>query len=357
MKIVIITNYWKGDAGGIKTYLVNLVEAMREKEINVCVFYREGDDPEEFCGGRNKLLFSINCFQQLLKNHPEVIHSQGTWYCLLPGVLYKKLHGCTLVHTFHSDPHKSLVFPGRIFFQALLSNCDCVTFVAKRLQERIVEVEGLSFSKTAITYAGVQTGEVLEGEIERFREQYGISENAVVLLAQAMTTYSLKAEGLKLLLQTLKILRKTYPNIVLIATREGKYSEEVKAFSRKMGVEEHVIFTGNVENPFVPLTLCDIYTHISLGDGLPLALLEAMSIGKPIVATPVGGIPEVIDNRRSALLVEPNVDEVAQAIDTLLNDEKLRITLGHNACTDSKEYTWEKCANKFIEIFRNDRSQ
>ena len=85
-----------------------------------------------------------------------MIHSQGTWYCLLPGVLYKKLHGCTLVHTFYTEPVRKLPLPGMIFFQSLLNACDCVTFVSKRLQERVVEVDGLSFTQTAITYAGVR---------------------------------------------------------------------------------------------------------------------------------------------------------------------------------------------------------
>jgi hypothetical protein len=55
MKIALITNYWKNsDGGGIKTYLVNLVEALQNKGADVSVLFREGDDPEHFCGGRNK---------------------------------------------------------------------------------------------------------------------------------------------------------------------------------------------------------------------------------------------------------------------------------------------------------------
>ena len=222
MKTAIITNYWKNsDGGGIKTYLVNLVDALQNKGADVSVLFREGDDPEHFCGGRNKIAFSFACYRHLQKIRPEVIYSQGTWFCLLPSVIYKKLHGCTLVHTFHTEPDRGLPLPAKVFFQGLLNACNCVTFVSKKLQERIVEVEGLSFSKTAITYAGVRAGEVTEEEVKRFREQYGIGGDAVVLVAQAMTAHPLKAEGLKLLIRAVRILREMYPNIVLIATREG----------------------------------------------------------------------------------------------------------------------------------------
>ncbi|HBH12211.1 MAG TPA: hypothetical protein DDX29_03680 [Clostridiales bacterium] len=315
MKIALITNYWKNsDGGGIKTYLVNLVDALQDKGADVSVLFREGDDPEHFCGGKNKIAFSFACFRQLRQIRPDVIYSQGTWYCLFPGVLYKKLHGCTLVHTFHTEPDRGLPFPARVFFQTLLNACDCVTFVSKRLQERVVEVDGLSFPKTAITYAGVRAGEVTEEEVKRFREHYGIDENAIVLLAIGMTALPYKAEGLKLLIRAVRILRETYPNIVLITTREGKYSEEVKAFAREVGVEEQVIFTGDVENPFVPLKMCDLYTHTPLGEGgVSVALLEAMAMGKPIVATSVGGIPEAIADGENGLLVAPEVDLAAKS--------------------------------------------
>ena len=251
-------------------------------------------------------------------------------------MLYKKLHGCMLVHTFHTEPDRALPLPARVFFQSLLKACDCVTFVSKILQERVCEVYGLSFSKTAITYAGVRAGEVTEGEVERFREQYGIDENAIVLLAIGMTALPYKAEGLKLLIRAVRILRETYPNIVLIATREGKYSDEVKAFARDVGVEEQVVFTGDVENPFVPLKICDLYTHITLGDGLPLALLEAMAMGKPIVATPIAGIPEAITDGENGLLVAPEAEQVAEKIDLLLRDREYAERLG-------------RCAKKTVE--------
>jgi len=354
MRTALITHYWKNsDGGGIKTFLVNLVDALQNKGADVSVLFREGDDLEHFCGGKNKVIFSFVCYRQLCKIHPEVIYSQGMWYCLLPSVLYKKFHGCTLIHTFHTEPDRGLPLPARVFFQRLLNACDYVTFVSKRLQERVVEVEGLSFSKTAITYAGVRAGGVTEGEVERFREQYKISKDAVVLLAQAMTANPYKAEGLKLLIQAVRILRETYPNIMLIATREGDYSEEVKAFAREEGAEEQVVFTGDVENPFVPLNTCDLYTHVTLGEGgVSMALLEAMAIGKPIVATLAGGIPEAITDGENGLLVAPEVEQVALKIDLLLRDREYAEQLGRCAKkTVEENFTWEQAAEKFLQCY------
>jgi hypothetical protein len=91
MKVALITNYWKdSQGGGIKTYLVNLVNEIQSRGIEVNVLFREGVDPQQFNGEMNKMWFSWSCFNQLRKIRPDVIHSQGTWYCLLPGFLYKK---------------------------------------------------------------------------------------------------------------------------------------------------------------------------------------------------------------------------------------------------------------------------
>jgi len=353
MKIALITNYWKNsDGGGIKTYLVNLVDALQSRGADVSVLFRQGEDPEHFCGGKNKIAFSFACYRQLQSVRPEVIHTHGTWYCLLPGVIYKRLHGCKLIHTFHTEPIIKLSLQARFFFQTLLNACDCVTFVSKKLQKRVVEVDGLSFPKTAITYAGVTAGEVSKGEVEHFREQYGIGEDAIILLAQAMTAHPLKAGGLKLLIRAVRILRETHPNIVLIATREGKYSDEVKAFMHEMGMEKYVVLTGNVENPFVPLKMCDLYTHVTLGDGLPLALLEAMAMGKPIIATAVGGIPEAIIDGENGLLVAPDAEQVAEKIDLLLRKRDYAEKIGRCAKKTAEErFTWELAAKRFLSIF------
>lgn len=355
MKVAFITDHWKNSrAGGGKTYFVNLVDAMQDKGVDVSVLFQKGYDPEHFYGGKNKVVFSLSCYKQLRKIRPDGIYTHVGWFCLLPGVIYKKIHGCTLIFTFHTEPLRRLSFPVRIFFQSLLNACDCVTFVSKKLQQRVIDVYDLSFSKTAITYAGVRAREVTDEEVERFREEYGIDDNAVVLLAQTMTEFPLKAEGLKLLIRAVRLLRESYPNIVLIATLEGRYTEDLRAFAREEGVEKHVIFTGDVENPFVPLKICDLYTHITLGDGLPMSLLEAMAMGKPIVATPIGGIPEAITDGKNGLLVAPEIEQIAKKIDFLLRNREYAEELGRCAKeTVEEKFTREQAAEKFLEIFKD----
>jgi len=353
MKVAIITNYWKNsDGGGVRNYVVNLVDNLIEKGIVIRVLFREGEDQENFKEQRNKILFVFSCYQELQKIKPNVIHSHGTWYCLLPGVLYKKIYGCNLIHTFHTEPVKPLPLPGKIFFQYLLNACDCVTFVSKGLQKKIQDIDGFSFPNTAISYAGIKPVKVTNDEIEQFRERFGIKNEAVILLAQAMTAHILKAEGLKILIQSLKNIHEKYPNILLIATREGKYVTELKQFTNSLALERNLIFTGDIENPFIPLEICDIYTHISLGEGLPIALLEAMAMGKPIVATAVGGIPEAVIDGENGLLVAPDARVIAEKIDLLLQNREYAERLGRCAKkTVEERFTWKQAVERFLQCY------
>lgn len=352
--IAIVTPYWKGSpGGGILTYLTGLVEELGNRGITVKVVFKEGIDSRNYWVKGNRFLFPLKAFWVLRRIKPVVVHSQGTWYCLLSGCLYKKAYGARLIHTFHSSPGgQKLPLFGKTFMQFLLNQCDCVTFVSKALKNEVEKIWGINSKNTEITYAGVTPRKVTENELNEFRAKFGLKDDSIVLLAQAFTANKLKAEGAKLLMKAIKILNGKYPNIVLILTREATYSNELRAFAKELGLEDKVVFTGDVNNPYIPLAICDIYTHTPLSEGLPMALLEAMSMGKPIIATDIGGIPEAIKNMDNGILLEPGVDEIAKAIDDLLENRNLANKLGGNAKrTAQQKFTWEQAADKFLKIY------
>ena len=352
MKFAIITNYWKHDGGGIMTYLVNLTDALRTKGADVSVIYRSGNDPENFKTAGNKVLFIFQVYFQLRKIRPDIIQIQFGHYGLIPSVIYKKLHGCVLIYTFHTYPEKRMPSVMKKLYQYLLSNCDSVTFVSKNLLERVMEVDNFSLRNTVISYGGAPYRPVSEAEVSQFMDQFGIKKDALVLLAQAMTTNLLKIEGLKLLFKAVIILRDKHPDIQLIVTREGPYITTIKAVANEMGLKDHVIFTGELTNPFVPLKLCDVYTHITLGDGLPMSLLEAMAMSKPIIATPIGGIPEAIEDGVNGILIRPDPALIAQTIDLLLRDREYAGRLGANAKkTADEKFSWAKAATTFLSLY------
>jgi glycosyltransferase involved in cell wall biosynthesis len=114
------------------------------------------------------------------------------------------------------------------------------------------------------------------------------------------------------------------------------------------------IFFKILEKPFVPLQICDIYTHISLAEGLPLSLLEAMILGKPILATKIGGIPEAITDGVNGILIEPCEEQIIKNIEYLMANRNLARKMGDNAKeTVINNFTWAKTADIFEFIYSN----
>ncbi len=356
------TTYWKGCLGGIRPYLENLVLELEKGGIDVKVVFREGRDPENYKMHEDPLFINrlISAFRLLMEIRPQVIHSHGgMYYYLLAGYIYKKIFGAKIIYTFHTEPEKNdrLPFLKRAGLQILLNRCDNVTFVSKKLETKVREIWGLSFKNSSITYAGVESKEVPESSMKIFRQKFSIRDDSVILLALGLTALSYKAEGLKLLIKSVKNIRDEYPNILLVATRSGRRLDEVKEFTKNEEMEKNVIFTGDIDDSYTAIAVSDIYMHITLAEGgLSIALLEAMSMGKPIIATRVGGIPEAIEDGKNGLLTEPDVDEITEKIVYLLQNKETAEELGRNAKeTVEERFTWKIAADNMRKIYIEDR--
>jgi len=142
----------------------------------------------------------------------------------------------------------------------------------------------------------------------------------------------------------------------------GKLKNEMEQTIREAGFEDRVIFTGSVAHDRVPVLLdaCDILVapHIPLADGSdffgsPTKLFEYMAMGKGIVASRLGQIGDVLNHEETALLVEPgNVNELAEAMERLINSQELRERLGHNARRIAIEkFTWRHNARRVLDAY------
>jgi glycosyltransferase involved in cell wall biosynthesis len=92
----------------------------------------------------------------------------------------------------------------------------------------------------------------------------------------------------------------------------------------------------------------------SLSEGFPVTILEAMASGLPVIATRVGGVPEIIENNVNGYLVETeNPQEIAEALLKLLQDEQLRKYISGNSRKKAEKYRWDKVAATLEEIYQN----
>lgn len=142
--------------------------------------------------------------------------------------------------------------------------------------------------------------------------------------------------------------------LVLHIGGNGKI-EELESRIKRYGLTGTVVYEGFVsgEKKAALLHSCDAFILPSYTEGLPVSILEAMSYGKPILATPVGGIPEVVRANENGMLFQPGDKEGMYLVLTqLLNDRELRIHMGGNSFRFIQSYFPDKVSGKLACLYR-----
>lgn len=132
---------------------------------------------------------------------------------------------------------------------------------------------------------------------------------------------------------------------------EGDYPERLRRLASELGIADRVHFAGHQDDVYPWFDACDIVVHASFGEPFGLVLVEAMALGKPLVATAAGGPTEIVEDGESGLLVPPGDHEaMATAISRLLDDEGLRQRMGAAASTQAELFDERAMTARFSAI-------
>lgn len=354
MKLALITRYWlESPGGGIREYNKNLIRELENQGVETFVIFIEGKDKDNYQLSSNKRKFAKEALEVLQKENPDVILCQDGWFCELPAVRYRKRNkDCKILVLFHTSFESELSPHKKLINNHLVNKFDRVGFVSKGLEENVKEIAGLNIKcPTFILYAGAKVKEPKKRAVKKFKEEFGLEDGHVYLLGLGLTSLPGKRDGAKLLMDSLKLVIKEYPNVFLVLTREGKFVPELKKYATERGIRDHIIFTGDVDDPYAVIEACDIYSHITFSDGLPIALLEVMAFGKPIVASNLFGMPEAIENGKEGILVENNKKVIVKALRNVISDMELQEKLGKAARKRvESQFTWNRTALNLLEL-------
>ncbi len=253
--------------------------------------------------------------------HPEVIHNHmyraevvGTRAALLLGE-----RGCqrpAVISTVHSSRIRCV--DDREQLRQLTPLIDRLIVVSKAIERKIRE-EGRFGAPVSLIYNGV--------DLQRYNHQqpcctlhdeYHIPEDAQIVGVVAR----LEAEkGHRTLIDAWPDVLAAVPNAWLLIVGEGSERDALEAEAATLGVSERVVFTGRREDMPAVTAALDVAVLPSYREAQGLSVLEAMALSRPVVASRVGGIPEMIEDGVSGLLVPPNdCTALAAAIIRLLKD-------------------------------------
>lgn len=181
-------------------------------------------------------------------------------------------------------------------------------------------------AKTKTVYNGVDPSAFLsQPDRQNIRQELGITQGPVLVTIGRLT----EQKGHHYLLQAFPDLLETWPQLSCVFVGDGELYGALQRMAKDLGVERACRFVGVREDIADILAAADLFVLPSLSEGFPFVLLEALAMGCPVVASRVNGIPELIEDHKTGLLVPARDPQaLATAIRELLSDSAAASTMG-----------------------------
>lgn len=278
-------------------------------------------------------------------------------YTIPAGTAGKKL---TIIHdvAFLAHPETVTKRTYRWLSRNIRSYCsraEEILTVSEFSRQEIHRYLGIPLEKNQVVYNGVDTEQYhpdySEEQIRASMAKYHVNGHYILYMGTLEPR-----KNIETLIKAYGILKETYaeniPKLVL-AGKKGWLYDSIFQMVQDLGLEKQVIFTGYVEAEDAAPLFCgaEMFVFPSLYEGFGIPPLEAMACGTPVITSDCSSLPEVVG---SAGLMVPPMDAAALAdkMELLITDHKLRARLKQAGIERAKQFTWEASAEKLVQIYK-----
>jgi len=288
-------------------------------------------------GRRIRPLDDVRAFNGLLKLlwrwRPDIVHTHtakagalGRLAAAFYNLLHARAHRCGVVHTFHG--HVFTGYFGRVGSLAvrwaersLARLSDCVITISDAQRHDIVSRFAIAPCDLTVTIPlGLELDELLMRDPGRrgFRDALGFDSSHFVI---GYVGRLVPIKSVETLVKAVALVRRTRSEVRLLIAGDGEERRELEACVRDQGLQDAVRFLGWQTDLASLYATFDLFALSSTNEGTPVSLIEAMAAGVPVVATSVGGIPDVVTDGVTGILCPPGAsDALANAIEGCIND-------------------------------------
>ena len=169
--------------------------------------------------------------------------------------------------------------------------------------------------------------EIEDSKIQNLKEKLQKKDGDVYLITTSRLVYKNAVDDV------IKALKYLPENVHFIVLGVGEEEQKLRILAKEIGVRDRVKFLGLISKEDIPLFLkvSDIFIRVSRSEGFGVSFAEAMAMGLPVIASPVGGIPDFISDMQTGIFASPNSPKsIAEKIKMLLNDKDLMYRIGQN---------------------------
>ncbi|MFQ5812350.1 MAG: glycosyltransferase family 4 protein [Anaerolineae bacterium] len=269
-------------------------------------------------------------YRLMRREKPHIVHTHTATAGLL-GRLAAKLAGVPVIlHTFHGHVLRGYFGPLRskalVWMERFLARLsDCIVTVSEGQRRELAGYGIAPLEKITVVPLGFELEDLLACESHRgeLRRELGLAAEDKLI---GIVARLVPIKNHRLFLQAAKVVAEAVPQARFLVVGDGKLREELEAYARDLGLDGSVLFTGwRRDLPRLYADL-DVVALTSINEGTPVSLIEALAAGVPVVATAVGGVPDVVADGETGYLVEAgDAKGMAEAIIELLRSpEKAR---------------------------------
>ena len=297
-------------------------------------------------------LYYICCVQHfaeiIRKLRPEVIHAHFATGPAFVAMLLSKLSGVPYTFTAHAyDIFKN---PDVLALKERISNSSATLTVSHYNKKYLSKLTNIPENKFHVIRACPNLNRL--NLIKREEEEFKILTVARLV----------EKKGVKYAIMAMKNLVKDFPKLEYRIVGSGPLEKELKDLTKSLGLERHIRFLGELtwtelSREYAKSSLFVLPSvRASDGDmdGIPVSLMEAMYLRIPVISTNISGIPELIENGKEGLLVDPaDVEQLTKAIRILLENDTLRKKMGNAGRRKiEEEFNIHKEADKLLKVFK-----
>jgi len=325
--------------GGAEQMFINLANFINPDKFKSYVgVFREGELTSELRKRGIKFLwlkestqvydykFLKNIIQLIKQNRIDLIHSH-TWGTDFYGYWASKILGIPMISTIHNRYYIFEKWSRKLSYKVFISQIKKIVAVSKDIQDLLREKLKLSPQKVRLIYNGIDTHKFENKmDLEPLRKELNLREKELIL---GNVGNLREVKDHHTLILSFHKVASFFPQAKLLIVGEGELKIRLIKLCAELGLENRVLFLGHREDVNLLLGLMDLFILSSHSEGCSISVLEAMASGKPVVATRVGGNPELVLEGKTGFLVPPaEPEKLAEKTIFLLRNEDLRVKMG-----------------------------
>lgn len=345
--------------GGAEKQLFELATNLNKNkfEVLVCTIKGEKDGPllEKIRekGIKTKSLnvnskwqfYKVFQFYSLLKKEKPDILQSFLFFDNIIARIFGKIAGITIVISGQRNVEIKRSWLRNFLDKITLIFADCIVSNSETGKRILIDREKVAEEKIKVIYNGISLDNIHQSIKDKE------NNNKTTGFVGHLT----KQKGVEYLLKATKELKEKKEDFALKIIGDGSERRSLEKSSQDLSIENLVHFIGHKENAWKYMQDLNVLVLPSLWEGLPNVIMEAMAVGVPVVATNVGGVPELIKNGETGFLVEPkNPKTLAEKIEHVLNlPEEERNRVGEKARRVVKEkFSIEKMVNEHEGLYK-----